>query len=197
KPQGSRSRMPPPNRLTAREYAFLGLGLLFWAGFVILLGKDTSWDSRNYHWYAPYALLNHRIGVDVAVAHQASYYNPYLDIPFYWLATHTRAWIALAVLGAAQGANIIPLYLIGRSALRFNLSASDTKFMAGALSLLGLVGALTLTEFGTTYYDNVMSVFVLSGLAILMLKREMLRVGPLGSVATVSAIAGLITGMAM
>ena len=38
-----------PNRLTAREYAFLGLGLLFWAGFVILLGKDTSWDFRNYH----------------------------------------------------------------------------------------------------------------------------------------------------
>ena len=61
-----------------------------------MLGKDTSWDFRNYHWYAPYALLNHRMGIDVAVAHQASYYNPYLDIPFYWLATHTRAWIALA-----------------------------------------------------------------------------------------------------
>ncbi len=25
-------------RLTAREYAFLGLGILFWAGFVIMLG---------------------------------------------------------------------------------------------------------------------------------------------------------------
>ena len=48
--------------------------------------------------------------MDVAVAHQASYYNPYLDIPFYWLATHTRAWVALGVLGAAQGANIVPLY---------------------------------------------------------------------------------------
>ena len=68
-------------RLTAREYAFFGLGLLFWAGFVILLGKDTSWDFRNYHWYAPYALLHHRMGIDVAVAHQASYYNPYLDVP--------------------------------------------------------------------------------------------------------------------
>ena len=189
--------MPVPNRLTAREYAFLGLGLLFWAGFVVLLGKDTSWDFRNYHWYAPYALLNHRMGIDVAVAHQASYYNPYLDVPFYWLATHTRAWIALAVLGAAQGANIVPLYLMARSALKVNAPSSDIKIMAGALSLLGMVGALTLTEFGTTYYDNVMSVFVLSGLAILVLNRDTLRQGPLGKAAGLAAAAGLVTGMAM
>ena len=135
--------------------------------------------------------------MDVAVAHQASYYNPYLDIPFYWLATHTRAWIALAVLGAAQGANIVPLYLMARSALRVNVPVSDIKIMAGALSLLGMVGALTLTEFGTTYYDNVMSVFVLSGLAILVLNRETLRAGPLGKAAGLAAAAGLITGAAM
>ena len=55
------------------------------------------------------------MGFDVAVAHQASYYNPFLDIPFYWLATHTHSWIALGVLGAAQGANVVPLYLIARS----------------------------------------------------------------------------------
>jgi len=189
--------MPPSNRLTAREYAFLGLGILFWAGFVILLGKDTSWDFRNYHWYAPYALLNGRMGVDVAVAHQASWYNPYLDIPFYWLATHTRAWIALGALGAAQASNIVPLYLVARASLRVNLPASDIKIMAGALSLLGLVGALTLTEFGTTYYDNVMSVLVLSGLAILVLNREMLARGPLGRVAGLAAAGGLITGIAM
>jgi hypothetical protein len=186
-----------PEPLTAREYAFLGLSLLFWAGFVVLLGKDTSWDFRNYHWYAPYALLNHRMGIDVAVAHQASYYNPYLDVPFYLLAKHTSAWIALAVLGAVQGAIVIPLYLMGRSALRFNMTVSDTKFMAGALALLGTVGALTLTEFGTTYYDNVMSVFILSGLAILVVKRDVLREGPLGQVAGISALAGLITGAAM
>ena len=189
--------MSAPNRLTAREYAFLGLGLLFWAGFVVLLGKDTSWDFRNYHWYAPYALLNHRMGIDVAVAHQASYYNPYLDVPFYWLATHTRAWIALAVLGAVQGANIVPLYLIARSSLRVAAPSSDIKIMAGALSLLGMVGALTLTEFGTTYYDNVMSVFVLCGLAILVVNRDRLREGPLGKAAAISAVAGLITGIAM
>ena len=137
------------------------------------------------------------MGMDVAVAHQASYYNPVLDLPFYWLATHARAWIALGVLGASQGANIIPLYLIARASLRVNVSQADIKLMAGALSLLGLVGALTLTEFGTTYYDNVMSVFILSGLAILVLKRDALREGPLGKAAGIAAAAGLLTGMAM
>ena len=58
------------------------------------------------------------MALDVAVAHQASYYNPFLDIPFYWLATHTHAWIALGVLGAVQGANMVPLYLIAREGLR-------------------------------------------------------------------------------
>ena len=189
--------MAPSHRLTAREYAFLGLALLFWAGFVILVGKDTSWDFRNYHWYAPYALLNHRMAMDVAVAHQASYYNPYLDIPFYLLATHTRAWIALGVLGAVQGANVIPLYLMARSALQVHAEPADIKIMAGALALLGMVGALTLTEFGTTYYDNVMSVLVLSGLAILVLNRDTLARGALGKTAAISAAAGLMTGMAM
>ncbi|HVV29232.1 MAG TPA: hypothetical protein VHC40_14820 [Rhizomicrobium sp.] len=189
--------MPPPNRLTAREYAFLGLAILFWAGFVVVLGKDTSWDFRNYHWYAPYALLNHRMGIDVAVAHQASYYNPYLDVPFYWVATHTHAWIALALLGAVQGTSVVPLYLMGRATLRVNATPADIRIMAGALALLGQVGALTLTEFGTTYYDNVMAVFVLCGLAILVLNRETLREGPLGKAAALSAAAGLVTGMAM
>src|ERR1700749_5321188 len=111
--------MTPPSRsslLSAKEAAFLLLTTLFWAAFVIVLGKDTSWDFRNYHWYAPYAFLNNRMGIDVAVAHQASYYNPFLDIPFYWLATHTHSWVALASLGGVQGANIVPLYFIRREA---------------------------------------------------------------------------------
>ena len=56
---------------------------------------------------------------------------------------------------------------------------ADREIGAGALALLGQAGALTLSMFGTTYYDNVMSVFVLSGLAILVLDRERLRAGPL------------------
>ena len=184
---------PRPGLLSAPELAFLILVVLFWAAFVIVLGKDTSWDFRNYHWYAPYAFLNHREALDVVVAHQASYYNPFLDIPFYWLATHTRAWIALGVLGAVQGANVVPLYLIAREGLRI----ADREIGAGALALLGQTSALTLSMFGTTYYDNVMSVLVLSGLAILVLNRARLRDGTLRDAAVLAGIAGFITGCAM
>ena len=187
-PDPSRSRF-----LSAPELAFLIVTVLFWAAFVIVLGKDTSWDFRNYHWYAPYAFLNHREALDVVVAHQASYYNPFLDIPFYLLASHTHAWIALGALGAAQGANVVPLYLIAREGLRI----PDRQIGAGALALLGQTGALTLSMFGTTYYDNVMSVFALSGLAILILNRERLRAGPPRQAAGLAALAGLVTGMAM
>ena len=94
------------------EWAYLASVVIGWAIFVVCRGKDRAWDFRNYHWYIPYAFLNGRMGIDVAVAHQATYYNPFLDIPFYWLATHPHAWLALGMLGAVQGANVVPLYLI-------------------------------------------------------------------------------------
>ena len=64
------------------------------------------------------------------------------------------------------------------------------------LALLGLVGALTLTEFGTTYYDNVMSVLVLSGLALVIVKRDTLAHGALGKGALIALAGGFITGCA-
>src|ERR1700748_2524548 len=130
--------------LTAKEALFLGLVILFWGAFVIVLGKDTSWDFRNYHWYAPYAFLNNRMGIDVVVAHQASYYNPFLDIPFYLLATHTPSWVSLGVLGAVQGANVVPLYIIARQSLRLD----DFHLGAALVALLGQTGGLGLNLYG-------------------------------------------------
>jgi hypothetical protein len=180
----------PP--LSAREYAFLGCTILFWAGFVVLLGKDTSWDFRNYHWYGPYALFNDRLSIDVAVAHLASWYNPYLDVPFYLLATTLPSWVALACLGAVHGANVVPLYLLARHSLKL----PEAPLWAGAIAIFGQTGAQTLTEMGTTYYDNVMSLFALTGLCILVVNRQTLREGPLGKAALLALLAGFITGCA-
>src|SRR5579862_9754174 len=123
-------------RLDAHEWLFLAVTILFWGGYVLWLGKDTSWDFRNYHWYIPYAFLNGRLGFDVAVAHQATYYNPLLDVPFYWLASHTHSWFALGAMGAVQGANVIPLYVLARQAV----TTEEHKLAAGALALLGVTG---------------------------------------------------------
>jgi hypothetical protein len=180
-------------RLGAAEWLYLASIVFAWAVFVVSRGEDRAWDFRNYHWYIPYAFLHGRMAIDVAVAHQATFYNPFLDIPFYWLATHTRSWIALGVLGAMQGANVVPLYLIARSILR-----GEHRVLASAiLALLCMTGSLTLYLAGTTYYDNVMSVFVLSGLALVITNRDRLRDGPLWFGALIAFAGGLLVGGAM
>ncbi len=192
----------PPVRSSARirvlplgldEWLYLASVVAGWAVFVAARGEDRAWDFRNYHWYIPYAFLKNRFGFDVAVAHQATYYNPLLDIPFYWIATHAHSWIALGVLGAAQGANVVPIYLIARSIL----PVEHKKLASAIVSLLCMTGSLTLYLAGTTYYDNVMSVFVLSGLAMIVTRRDLLREGELWRGAAVASIAGFLVGDAV
>ena len=180
--------------LAPQEVLFLGVVILGWAVLVVSLGKDTSWDFRNYHWYIPYAFLNHRMGFDIAVAHQATYYNPTLDIPFYLLANHVPSWIALGVMGAVQGSNIIPLYLIARAALR---ESEDKWLLAPLLAAFCMLGGLTLGLAGTTYYDNVLSVLTLSSLAIVVTQRERLATGTWRENTTIALIGGFVVGCAV
>jgi hypothetical protein len=164
-----------------------------WAVMVVSRGKDVSWDFRNYHWYIPYAFLHGRLGFDIAVAHQATYYNPLLDTPFYLLATHLHAWLALGILGAIQGANIVPLYFLCRSLLRIE----PGRLIAAIVALLCMLGSLTLYLAGATYYDNVMSLFVLSALAVVIANREKLRCGSVRQNASIAALAGILVGAAV
>jgi len=180
----------PAPRLSSREVAFLALSILAWTGYVVWLGKDTSWDFRNYHWYIPYAFLNDRMGIDVAVAHQGSYYNPLSDVPFYWLAVHTTSWFAIGVLGLFQALNIVPLYILARQTLR----VENSKLTSAALALFSMTGGLTLCIYGTHYYDNVMSVFILTGIAILVAKREELTRGSLKNAFLWCMLAGFLVG---
>ncbi|HSZ11393.1 MAG TPA: hypothetical protein VK759_04410 [Rhizomicrobium sp.] len=192
-PAQARANADPALKLAAIEWAFLAGTILCWTALVISLGQDTSWDFRNYHWYIPYAFLNHRMGFDVAVAHQATYYNPLLDVPYYLLATHVRPWLAVAIMGAVQGSNVVPLYLLARQSLR----VPERMLSAAFVALMGMTGALALGLLGTTYYDNVMSVFVLSSLAILVINRETLANGSLWRTALYTAIAAFLTGAAV
>jgi hypothetical protein len=180
-------------RLRPVETAWLAAVVLGWATMVVVRGKDMSWDFRNYHWYIPYAFLHGRLGFDIAVAHQATYYNPLLDTPFYLLATHLRAWLALGILGAIQGANIIPLYFLSRELLQIE----PRRLMAAILALLGMLGSLTLYLAGATYYDNVMSVIILSALAFVIGNRQKLRDGSAWLNASIAALGGTFVGAAV
>ena len=75
--------------------AFLLLAPPAYGLLTLAFGMDANWDLRNYHWYNGYAMLTGRIGRDLLAAQMPTFYSPFLDVPFYWLATHLPARAAL------------------------------------------------------------------------------------------------------
>jgi len=80
---------------------------------------------------------------------------------------------------------------MGRQSLRID----DYKLGAATIALLGQTGGLGINLYGTHYYDNVMSLFVFTSLAIIVVNFATLRNGPLWKVAALSTLAAFITGM--
>lgn len=178
-------------RLSHRELAFIAIVILACGCISILLGEDEGWDFRNYHWYVAHAFLHDRLGFDLAVAHHATYFNPLIHAPFYWLATAGSSWLALFYTGALYGLNVLPLYLLGRSAL----TVPDNRTLAAVLALAGLFGSTVISMLGKTAYDTVLSALVFGGLAVLIANRDALCAAP-APAAAAAARAGLLIGAA-
>lgn len=178
-------------RLSHTELASIAIVVLAFGSISIFLGKDEGWDFRNYHWYDAYAFLHARLGFDVAVAHHATYFNPLIHVPFYWLATAGSSSLALFYTGALYGLNVLPLYLLARSAL----TLPDNRWLAAALTLAGLFGSTVISMLGRTSYDTVLSALVFGGLAVLVVERDALCAAP-APAAAAAARAGLLIGAA-
>jgi hypothetical protein len=175
------------------EWLFLLAVVAGWGSFAVALGKDSGWDFLNYHWYVAYALLHGRLGFDMAVAHQATYFNPVIHVPFYLLATLASSWVALFYLGVLQGLNVIPLYWMSRSAL----SPSSPRWGAIVLPLIGMAGSTVVSMIRKTSYDqSLLSALVLSGLAVVIVGRSALQT-PTRAAAGLAALSGLLVGVAV
>ena len=144
------------------------LGLL-----ALLLGQDASWDLRNYHFYDPHAWLHGRLDLDVAVAHVATFYNPTLHLPFYWAVTHLQPRAVGFLLGALAGLNVPFLLAICR---RVDQRAGEMPrpWVVLALTTAGLAGAMFVSELGTSFGDNLLSVPVLAAVALVLRDRARL-----------------------
>ncbi|MBI1210027.1 MAG: hypothetical protein GC190_01070 [Alphaproteobacteria bacterium] len=156
--------------------------------FVLIHGKDVSWDVRNYHWYNPYALLTGRRGFDVAVAQHATYYNPMIDVPVYAGAQVMPAWLVGLLLGLVQGLNALLLYLLTTRALDARIAQSIRSWIGMGIAAAGLLGGMTLQLGGVLSQDLTVSLFVLGALVVLMraeaatagAKDDLFRVGAAG-----------------
>jgi hypothetical protein len=157
-------------------------------------GKEAGWDLQNYHWYIPYALINHRLGIDIAVAHHATYYNPLLDMPLYWLGTHGPAWLVGAFLGALFG---VVVALVG--AIAYQVLAGSTALrvaLATLVAVCGISGAGALLALGDTANDVPAAIGVFAALWMLLRCYAQLRtVDMTWQLSWLLVLAGLCAGV--
>lgn len=179
-----------------RPARWVGAGLALLAAgcglLALALGQDASWDLRNYHYYNGYALPAGRFGHDLLVAQLPSFFNPALDVAYYALTEALSGRGVAFVLGCVQGLNAVPLFVIARALLAAELPQRDA--LALALAAAGLGGAIALSELGTTFHDNVISLGILGALALLAAGWDELAAGPRGLVRTLAA--GGLLGLA-
>ncbi len=167
--------------------------------FAIFLGQDANWDLRNYHFYNPYAFLFDRMDVDVAPAHVATFYNPILYVPFYWMVVGLPPKLVGFLLGLIQGLNFIPLYSISKKLITaikphrmdsFDYFEVRICFMSLCVAVLGLLGAGNVSELGTMFSDNILSILILTALYACISASSSGRLVPV-------VIAGFLCGLAM
>lgn len=177
------------------ETAAFALGPLIGVIVALLAGQETSWDFRNYHWYNAYSLLTWRYELDVAVAHHSTYNNPVLDIPYFLAGNALPPTLTLALLGAVEGLNFSLLYLIARRVFA-GFAAPASRLIALATAAIGFLGGMSFLLIATTYYDNVVSLFVLGALLELLKLRESAPRGGRRAPLAHGARAGLLIGAA-
>ncbi len=173
--------------------SFIFLSLLLLGAF---LGShfmyEFKWDFTNYHYYGPWALLNDRIGYDIAPASVNTYFNPLIDIPFYFLTRYFNDYpqFISAVQGLYYGLLLFVFYKI---CLLFFSGDNWQRFAKiGLAMLIGGSGYAVFMQISTTTNEIQIGILVLWGFYLLVkiLKDEKEK-------ATAFIWPGLILGMAM
>lgn len=132
-----------------------------------LLGPDANWDLANYHYYNAWAFLNGRIDYDVAPAGIQTFFNPILDLPFYWANAHLPPRLTAFCLASVQGICISAVYAMARRLL-FPRPLGRDALAAMAVAFVAIVCPASLFEIATTFYDYVGAVALTVGCALLM-----------------------------
>ncbi|MRW92613.1 DUF2029 domain-containing protein [Duganella sp. FT80W] len=152
----------------------------------LVYGQDDNWDLRNYHYYNPYALLNGKVGYDLAPAQWQSYFNPTLDLLYYGLLTTLPAQLTGFIMGALHGLNFVLVLALAR-----RLLPAGAHRAALLLALAGMVAPGFLSELGNSMGDNLTSLCVLGALW-LVLRTWPALCGGRGLMATL--LAGVLMG---
>ncbi|TCL73598.1 hypothetical protein [Rhizobium sp. BK251] len=161
--------------------------------FSVILGADTNWDNYNYHRYNAFALLHGKLGIDLAPAGMQGYFNPFLDLPAYWLNLLLPPWMAGFALGALHGFAFVIVLGIARIVLA-GLPQADAYRVPLLLAVAGCLTPNFLSGIGNGMGDNFTALFTLASLWFLLSRWAILAEV---SVAAVAALlfGGLVVGL--
>lgn len=138
----------------------------------VMLGQDANWDLRNYHYYNPYSFINGRMDFDVLPSQVANFYNPLLYVPFYYAVNLFSPKGVGFLLGWIQGCNFPLLLAITRLMIISKGSCKGSlwkhEWVCFGISLIGMLGAANISELGTMFSDNLLSILILSSLWIIL-----------------------------
>lgn len=156
----------------------------------LALGQDRNWDLRNYHLYNAYAWLDGRLLHDLAPAQLQSYFTPFLDLPYFWMATHWPAPVAGLVLGAFHG-----LAFAFAAAIAWHVLEGEPHRarLTPMLALAGCTGAAFLSGLGNTMGDNATAVLVLGSVCLLIPQRSPAIANPWSRL----TVSGIVLGVAI
>ncbi|MFN7898760.1 MAG: hypothetical protein ACK5N0_03715 [Synechococcaceae cyanobacterium] len=142
---------------------FLAFGVIS-----VFLNQDNNWDLRNYHFYVGYAFLKSRFFYDFVPAQIQTFHNPFLYLPTYWLIQNLPPKTVGFLLGGIQGINFLLSYIIARTALKDTLSIKRRISLSLLLAVSSTFSPLFLSELGTSFGDNITSLFVLLGVFLIL-----------------------------
>lgn len=161
----------------------------------LYLGADANWDLRNYHLYNAFAFLHQKLTIDLAPAGLQTYFNPLLDLPYYWMSNHLPAPLAGFFMGFLHGFNFIFLALILRIVL-FRLNIENPNRLAIYLATFGCLTANFASGLGNTMGDNTTSILNLAALLIIITNIVRSPTPPRQLLCNIF-LAGLLAGTAM
>lgn len=151
------------------RYGVLALCLAFGAALSVALGQDISWDAKNYHFYNAWAFLHDRYAQDITAAGMQSFFNPLPDIPYLILAQGPlQAWPH--TLAAVQGLWFGALVLLALKIAERLAQLQERRFAAADVcaALIGVTGAMAVSQVGSTTNEVQLAVLLLLGLYVLM-----------------------------
>lgn len=146
------------------------------------LGQDANWDLLNYHLYNGFAFLHGRFARDLLPTGMQSYLNPLVDALYAGLALgplREAPRVLAAVTGLWYGAVVF-------LAARLAMLLYPDRLLAAAAAALGVTGAATISQVGSTTEEVQVAALMLGGLLVMLRGSAGLRI----------AAGGLLFGLA-